>query len=843
MLEHLEDRLAPALLTFTPQADAYVNKSSPNSNAGTSTHLYIEPSTVESYLRFAVVGTSGSIASAKLRLYVLSGASDGPAVYTTGTSWSETGITWNNRPGRTSVALAKLGAVPSNAWIEFDVTAAVAGNSTYSFDLATIAGSSIKMSSREGVQPPQLVVTTLDVTTPPAAPSNLTADGTSTSQINLTWTDNATNATGFKVERSTDGTTFSQVALVGANVTAYADTGLAAATTYYYRVQATNAAGDSAYSDVASGVTASSVQLITDPNQVFSVPYASEPGYLTPTTDPTFQTQITRIANDPGLPLTTANDGSGTWSEDARHNYQLNEPWNADGSLIYLENKNSVGGVPNQLYLDGNTYAVQFGTPSNMPGGGGYDQRWNPDPTHANEVILAPSGGNKLYWFDVVANQVTRSWTLPMNITYIGNTKGNPSQDGRYVLLGNATHMFVLDMSSYPAVRTGPVFDFASEGLGGTISYYSISPSGNYALVHYSSPAEALRVFDVNPTTLALTVRPMPWLVPGAAGTAANGYIYGLGHADLALNPFDNNEDVVIGQEHVGYVRQNIAGVQTVNGDGIGHVVMVRLRDGAVTSLTDPGNGTTVAYEAYASHVSTRNVNRPGWAYVSYYPGSGERYAEEVIAVKMDGSGTVERLAHLHSDFEDFTGTTGPYSAAYPDYNYRSEPHAVPSQDGQRVIFASNWVYQGDGSWIQDYVIDTRCPGEATARPASASSTPAGTTSARTAARLNRLQPGIAVALTLSPGGLVAGAGAQPDGPGSLLAASGASGAAGGGADWQRPAPPAAGVQKEAGSVAASTAADRGRVASLSSLGEPWLQGILSWIAALSPFTWNVYDI
>src|SRR5205807_101467 len=46
----------------------------------------------------------------------------------------------------------------------------------------------------------------------PAAPSGLTAVAASTSQINLSWTDNSTNETGFLVERSTDGTTFTQVA-------------------------------------------------------------------------------------------------------------------------------------------------------------------------------------------------------------------------------------------------------------------------------------------------------------------------------------------------------------------------------------------------------------------------------------------------------------------------------------------------------------------------------------------------------------------------------------------------------------------------------------------------------
>ena len=90
---------------------------------------------------------------------------------------------------------------------------------------------------------------------PPAAPTNLTAVAISNSQINLTWTDNATTENGFQIERSLDGTTFTPTATVAANVTTYASTGLSAATTYYYRVQATNGVGGSAWSNVANART------------------------------------------------------------------------------------------------------------------------------------------------------------------------------------------------------------------------------------------------------------------------------------------------------------------------------------------------------------------------------------------------------------------------------------------------------------------------------------------------------------------------------------------------------------------------------------------------------------
>ncbi len=96
--------------------------------------------------------------------------------------------------------------------------------------------------------------TTLDVA--PAAPSGLAATAISSSQVNLSWADNATNETGFKIERKTgSGGTYAEIATVGAGVTTYSNTGLTGATAYFYRVRATNAIGDSAYSNEASAST------------------------------------------------------------------------------------------------------------------------------------------------------------------------------------------------------------------------------------------------------------------------------------------------------------------------------------------------------------------------------------------------------------------------------------------------------------------------------------------------------------------------------------------------------------------------------------------------------------
>jgi acid phosphatase type 7 len=89
----------------------------------------------------------------------------------------------------------------------------------------------------------------------PAAPGNLEATTFSSSQINLTWTDNANNENGFKVEQSTDGINFAQVAMPGTNAVSYSATGLTASTTYHYRVMSFNDAGNSQFSNTANAAT------------------------------------------------------------------------------------------------------------------------------------------------------------------------------------------------------------------------------------------------------------------------------------------------------------------------------------------------------------------------------------------------------------------------------------------------------------------------------------------------------------------------------------------------------------------------------------------------------------
>src|SRR5256885_2160695 len=92
---------------------------------------------------------------------------------------------------------------------------------------------------------------------PPTAPTTLAATAVSPSQINLSWTDNATTEDGFRIERCAGAgcSAFVEIATVGANVVTYQNTGLTASTSYSYRVRAYNAGGTSSYTNTATATT------------------------------------------------------------------------------------------------------------------------------------------------------------------------------------------------------------------------------------------------------------------------------------------------------------------------------------------------------------------------------------------------------------------------------------------------------------------------------------------------------------------------------------------------------------------------------------------------------------
>ena len=263
--------------TFNAVADAIVMQGYPTLNFGNTTDMWagyddgLSPDgrIARSLIRFNLANLPPNqlITKATLRVRLIS-SRDFPdtsrtiTTYRIASNWSENSVNWNNKPGFGSAYGSKSIVHGAWDWYEFDVTNLVKAwyNGTYTNYGIMLRGPEFSgpdsswrgFSTGEGPFTPQLII---EYTAPPNPPSNLTATAVSDTQNNLSWQDNSTNETGFKIERSFNGTTgWQQIATVGANVVTYSNIGLTCNTVYYYRVRASNATGNSVYSNIANAI-------------------------------------------------------------------------------------------------------------------------------------------------------------------------------------------------------------------------------------------------------------------------------------------------------------------------------------------------------------------------------------------------------------------------------------------------------------------------------------------------------------------------------------------------------------------------------------------------------------
>lgn len=144
----------------------------------------------------------------------------------------------------------------SGAWREIDRVDA--GSRTYqSTGLAAATQYSWRVlaCNAVGCSQPSGIATATTHPLPPGAPGALSATTVSTSEIELSWNAPAGPIDEYRVERATGGGGFTLRATLPGSATGYDDRGLAAATTYTYRVQACNTGGCSAFSNPASATT------------------------------------------------------------------------------------------------------------------------------------------------------------------------------------------------------------------------------------------------------------------------------------------------------------------------------------------------------------------------------------------------------------------------------------------------------------------------------------------------------------------------------------------------------------------------------------------------------------
>jgi len=164
--------------------------------------------------------------------------------------------------------------------------------------------------TESGVAPPSDIVS---ATTPTGAvpPATTVTAVAALDTITLTWA-NVADETGYRIELSADGTTgWAEIGTAGQDVTVHTDTSLSPGTTYYYRIVATNAAGDSAPSKVVKATTVT--EKVSEPPADGSATPSNNPAGDVPSSGPSGGA----LAED-ALAATESQDGTlaGSLAED-----------------------------------------------------------------------------------------------------------------------------------------------------------------------------------------------------------------------------------------------------------------------------------------------------------------------------------------------------------------------------------------------------------------------------------------------------------------------------------------------------------------------------------------------
>ena len=204
---------ATRTVTVLAEADTMVKQAAPTTNFGSVTPLLNDKqeagasTAIQTYLRFTIpaLNSDETITAAGLALDVTDPTDNGPQVWRTATTWSETGLTWNTRPARTSSApIGNFGPIASAGRATTPLSG-ITGAGTVSLQLYPESIDGMAFSAFEDIDSnnrPQLVLTVTrgsgppppTDTTPPPAPTVTPASGTYTAPQSVTMADSEAGA-------------------------------------------------------------------------------------------------------------------------------------------------------------------------------------------------------------------------------------------------------------------------------------------------------------------------------------------------------------------------------------------------------------------------------------------------------------------------------------------------------------------------------------------------------------------------------------------------------------------------------------------------------------------------
>ncbi|GAP67239.1 hypothetical protein MBSD_n2556 [Mizugakiibacter sediminis] len=356
-----------------------------------------------------------------------------------------------------------------------------------------------------------------------------------------------------------------------------------------------------------------------------AVPNLARPAKGAITTDPVFGTCVVRATQHDVEPPTTF----------ARNDYSRREPFNADMSYFFVY---SDGGYWH-LY-DANT--LKYIKVLNGPAGDA-ELQW--DPVDPKKLYFTPTnGGLKLYAMNVDTGAITTvadftgklPWPSAAHVWT--KSEGSPSRDGRYWgLMVDDANWNSLGLIVWDTVQNRLVGSMSTNG--NRPDHISMSPSGRWVVPSWLDGTYAYTPDFSRRVQLHHSSE----------------------HSDLGVLP--NGDDV--------YVSIDFQA-------NLGDIFMVDLDTGVRTDLMP----TYISGSATALHVSMKAFNKPGWALIGTYAGTGPHrwYMDHLFALELKANPRIYNIAFHHSNVA----------------GYWSEPQAAVNRDFTRILFNSNWGSSSD---------------------------------------------------------------------------------------------------------------------------------------------------
>jgi len=290
-----------------------------------------------------------------------------------------------------------------------------------------------------------------------AAPGNLTATAVGISAIDLAWNDNSDNEDGFRLEHSTNGNDW--VLLADDTLTYFTHSGLATASTHYYRVQAYNTEEVSGWSNTAIETTD-------------AIPPVAAFTWTADLLDVSF----TDASSDEGVISSWSwdfGDGNSSNSMDPQHSYAT--PGDYTVTLTVTDNHGASDSTSDLVSVEGPPYSEHFATGESTLGGsvgGDYTHTFTDEAgTGSAESITERESGGKpskrhswlehQWTFNIPAGQQAM---LTVNAWHSDNTE-NDHFDFEFSTNGSSwIHMFTVDNPD-----TDATYYHSLTGISGTV--------------------------------------------------------------------------------------------------------------------------------------------------------------------------------------------------------------------------------------------------------------------------------------------------------------------------------------------------------------------------------------